>query len=113
MPQGLPELLQGVWEDSQQVRLEHGVRALDLAKGLIDRGFHPPTIYLPLIVKEAMMIEPTETESKRTLDAFIEAMIELAKVAETHPEQLHEAPMTTPVSRLDEVEAAKRMDLRV
>jgi glycine dehydrogenase subunit 2 len=94
-------------------QLSHGVHALDLAKGLIDKGFHPPTIYFPLIVKEAMMMEPTETESKQTLDAFIEAMIALAKQAETHPAQLHQAPTTTPVSRLDEVEAAKKMDLGV
>jgi glycine dehydrogenase subunit 2 len=92
--------------------LKHGVHALDIAKGLIDRGFHPPTIYFPLIVKEAMMIEPTETESKETLDAFIEAMIDLAKLAEKDPERLHQAPTTTPVSRLDEVEAARKMDLR-
>ena len=92
-------------------QLEHGVRALDIAKGLIDRGFHPPTIYFPLIVKEAMMIEPTETESKETLDAFIQAMIELAQIAESDPERLHRAPTTTPVSRLDEVAAARNMDL--
>ncbi|MCD6336152.1 MAG: aminomethyl-transferring glycine dehydrogenase subunit GcvPB, partial [Candidatus Latescibacteria bacterium] len=96
---------------SAKKQLEHGVRALDIAKGLIDRGFHPPTIYFPLIVKEAMMIEPTETESKETLDAFIEAMIELAKIAKSDPEALHQAPTTTPVSRLDEVAAARNMDL--
>jgi glycine dehydrogenase subunit 2 len=90
---------------------ENGVHAVDIAKGLIDRGFHPPTIYFPTIVKESMMIEPTETESKETLDAFIEAMIELAEVSKKNPDELHEAPVTTPVGRLDEVAAAKNMML--
>jgi len=89
---------------------EKGVHALDLAKALIDRGFHPPTIYFPLIVKEAMMIEPTETESKETLDAFCEAMLEIAELAENAPEKLQAAPTTTPVSRPDEVAAVKNMD---
>ncbi len=70
------------------------MHALDIAKALIDRGFHPPTVYFPLIVKEAMMIEPTETESKETLDAFIEAMIEIADLAEKDPEKLKAAPST-------------------
>ena len=64
-------------------QLKHGVHAIDIAKFLIDRGFHPPTVYFPLIVKEAIMIEPTETESKETLDAFIDVMIEAAELAET------------------------------
>jgi glycine dehydrogenase subunit 2 len=90
---------------------ERGVRAIDIAKGLLDKGFHPPTVYFPLIVKEAMMIEPTETESKETLDAFIEAMIEIAAQAEAGgAEKLREAPVTTPVSRLDEAKAARSMD---
>jgi len=88
-----------------------GVRAADVAKGLIDRGFHPPTIYFPLTVPEALMIEPTETESRQTLDAFVEAMIEIARLAETEPEALTGAPRTTPVGRLDEVAAARRPDL--
>ncbi len=92
-------------------QLEKGVRALDIAKALIDKGIHPPTIYFPLIVKEAMMIEPTETESKETLDKFIEIMIELARLAETNPEAFKEFPKTTPVGRLDEVKAAKDLDL--
>ena len=87
-----------------------GVRALDLAKGLIDRGYHPPTIYFPLIVKEAMMIEPTETESRETLDAFADALLELAAVAEKDPASLQAAPITTTVSRPDEVKAAKLKD---
>jgi glycine dehydrogenase subunit 2 len=90
---------------------EKGVRALDIAKGLIDKGIHPPTVYFPLIVKEAMMIEPTETESKETLDRFIEVMIELAELAEKDPDAFKEFPRTTPVRRLDEVKAAKDMDL--
>jgi glycine dehydrogenase subunit 2 len=90
---------------------EKGVRALDIAKALIDYGFHPPTVYFPLIVKEALMIEPTETESKETLDAFIHAMREIAEKAESAPGEITAAPATTPVSRPDEVKAAREMDL--
>ena len=86
---------------------EHGVHALDIAKSLIDRGFHPPTMYFPLIVKEALMIEPTETESKEEIDKFIEAMIDIAKESEINPEKIIEAPITTPVKRLDETTAAR------
>lgn len=89
-----------------------GVRALDLAKRLIDFGIHPPTIYFPLIVPEAMMVEPTEVESLQTLDHFIETMQRLAKEAETNPELFQKAPMTTPVGRLDEVTAARQPILR-
>ena len=89
----------------------HGVHTLDLAKALIDRGIHPPTVYFPLNVPEAVMIEPTESESRETLDRFCEAMIELAGLAEKDPDALHRAPETMPVGRLDEVAAAKRMDL--
>ncbi len=89
---------------------ENGVRAVDIAKGLIDRGFHPPTVYFPLIVKEALMIEPTETESKETLDRFIAAMKEIAQLATRDPDKLHEAPVTAPVGRLDETRAARSMD---
>lgn len=88
------------------------VRALDIAKYLIDRGYHPPTVYFPLIVKEAMMIEPTETESKETLDGFIEAMIDAVKLAESNPEAIIGAPFTTPVSRPDETAAARNIDIR-
>ncbi|MFA5370243.1 MAG: aminomethyl-transferring glycine dehydrogenase subunit GcvPB, partial [Candidatus Omnitrophota bacterium] len=91
---------------------ENGVRALDIAKFLIDKGFHPPTIYFPLIVKEAMMIEPTETESKETLDKFIEAMIEAAELARTDPGKFADMPATTPVRRLDETRAARELNLR-
>lgn len=90
---------------------EKGVHALDIAKALIDEGYHPPTIYFPLIVKEAMMIEPTESESKETLDAFIAAMLRIADKAETDPESFHAMPRTTPVSRPNETKAAKDMDV--
>ena len=89
----------------------NGVHALDIAKALIDRGFHPPTVYFPTIVNEAMMIEPTETESKETLDAFIDAMIEIADLAEKDPEKLKAAPVNAPVSRPDEVAAAKNLNI--
>ncbi len=89
-----------------------GIRALDIAKRLIDYGFHPPTIYFPLIVEEALMIEPTETESKETLDAFCDAMIKIAKECETDPELVKNAPHTTPVRRLDEAKAARELNLR-
>ncbi|MDD5699463.1 MAG: aminomethyl-transferring glycine dehydrogenase subunit GcvPB [Victivallaceae bacterium] len=88
-----------------------GVHALDLAKALIDRGFHPPTMYFPLIVPEALMIEPTETESRETLDEFINALIEIVKLAETDPEAVLACPLTTPVRRLDETQAARHPDL--
>ena len=91
---------------------KNGVTALDIAKSLIDKGFHPPTIYFPLIVAEAMMIEPTETETRETLDAFADAMNELVEKAVTDPESLHDAPRTTPVTRLDEVKAARQPVLR-
>ena len=88
-----------------------GVRAMDIAKALIDRGFHPPTVYFPLTVPEAMMIEPTETESKETLDKFIAAMAEIAGLAEQDPDAITSCPKTTPVGRLDEVAAARKPDL--
>jgi glycine dehydrogenase subunit 2 len=90
---------------------KNGVRAMDIAKGLIDAGFHPPTMYFPTIVKEALMIEPTECESKETMDAFIDAMIELAKQCETDPKSLQAAPVTTPVGRLDEAKAARELNI--
>ena len=89
----------------------HGVHALDIAKALLDAGFHPPTIYFPLVVPEAIMIEPTETESKQTLDAFIQAMLDIARLAETDPARVKAAPRTTPVARLDETRAARSLDL--
>lgn len=89
-----------------------GVRTLDIAKRLLDFGYHPPTIYFPLNVEECIMIEPTETESKETLDAFIDAMIQIAKEAEETPEVVQEAPHTTVVGRLDETTAARKPILR-
>lgn len=85
----------------------HEVSTLDIAKRLLDYGYHPPTIYFPLIVDSAIMIEPTETESKETMDSFIDAMITIAKEARTNPELLKSAPHDTPVRRLDEVKAAR------
>jgi glycine dehydrogenase subunit 2 len=90
----------------------NGVSTLDMAKRIMDYGFHPPTVYFPLIVKEALMIEPTETESKETLDMFIEAMINIAKEAEETPEKVTSAPKNTVVTRLDEVRAVKTPVLR-
>lgn len=89
-----------------------GVRTLDIAKRLLDFGYHPPTIYFPLNVEECIMIEPTETESKETLDAFVDAMIQIAKEAEENPEIVQEAPHTTVVKRLDETTAARKPILR-
>ena len=84
------------------------INTMDIAKRLIDYGFHPPTVYFPLIVPEALMIEPTETESKEMLDAFVDALLKIAKEAREEPDLLHSAPHTTPVSRLDEVSAARK-----
>ncbi len=95
-----------------QVKGAPDIRALDIAKRLIDLGFHPPTNYFPLIVPEALMIEPTETESRETLDAFVAAMKQIAEEAKTNPELLHSAPHVTPVGRLDEVRAARELRLR-
>jgi glycine dehydrogenase subunit 2 len=93
---------------ARTLKREHGCTALDVAKRLMDYGFHPPTIYFPLIVLEALMIEPTETEAKETLDAFCDAMLAIAREAAEEPEVLKEAPHHRPVRRLDEVRAAKR-----
>jgi glycine dehydrogenase subunit 2 len=89
-----------------------GVRGLDVAKRLIDLGYHPPTVYFPLVVEEALMVEPTETESKETLDGLAAAMLQAAAEAASDPELLHEAPTTTPVRRLDEAGAARHLRLR-
>ncbi|OIN96552.1 glycine dehydrogenase (aminomethyl-transferring) [Candidatus Desantisbacteria bacterium CG1_02_38_46] len=96
---------------SAKKQKQKGVSALDIAKRLIDFGFHPPTIYFPLIVEEAMMIEPTETESKETLDEFALAMIEIAKEVEENPDIIKESPQGLEISRLDEVKAAKELKL--
>ncbi len=96
---------EGKWEDAPDVR------ALDIAKRLMDYDFHPPTNYFPLIVHEALMIEPTETENKQTMDAFCDAMLKIAEEAHKDPELLRSAPHNTPVGRLDEVKAAKDLVL--
>src|SRR5205807_144899 len=94
------------------LKREHGVSALDVAKRLMDYNFHPPTIYFPLVVPEALMIEPTESEAKETLDAFADAMLAIVREAAEQPELLHEAPHGRPVRRLDEVRAAKNPVVR-
>src|SRR5438132_6384101 len=91
---------------------QHGVTPKDMAKRMLDYGFHAPTIYFPLIVEEAIMIEPTETESKRTLDEFADAMQAIAREAQDEPDVVRTAPHSTPVRRLDEVRAARQPDLR-
>ncbi|MDO8914726.1 MAG: aminomethyl-transferring glycine dehydrogenase subunit GcvPB [Coriobacteriia bacterium] len=93
-------------------RKANGVRTLDIAKRLLDHGIHPPTIYFPLIVDEAIMIEPTETDSLEDLDRFAAAMLAIAREAAADPELMHGAPYTTPVRRLDEARAVKQPDLR-
>src|SRR5256714_1575082 len=92
---------------ARNLKRAHGITALDVAKRLMDYGFHPPTIYFPLIVPEALMIEPTETETKETLDAFCDAMLAIAREAQEDPELCRKAPHNRPVGRLDEVKAAK------
>ncbi len=91
---------------------ERGVRALDIAKALIDEGLHPPTVYFPLTVPEALMVEPTETESKEEIDRFIDVMRAIAERAERDPESFRDQPRATPVGRLDEVKAARDMRFR-
>jgi glycine dehydrogenase subunit 2 len=96
---------EGRWDDAPDIH------ALDIAKRLMDYGFHPPTNYFPLIVREALMIEPTETESLETLDAFVEAMLEIAEHAQSDPELLKTAPHKTAFGRMDEVKAARQLVL--
>ncbi len=98
-------VVEGCWSDVPEVH------ALDIAKRLMDYNFHPPTNYFPLIVHEALMIEPTETESKQTMDAFVDALVKIAAEARTDPQLLKNAPHNTPVGRLDEVKAAKELVL--
>jgi glycine dehydrogenase subunit 2 len=98
-------VVEGRWADAPEVH------ALDISKRLMDHGFHPPTNYFPLIVHEALMIEPTETESKETLDTFVDAMLSIAEEAHSDPELLKTAPHNTPFGRLDEVKAAKQLVL--
>ena len=98
-------VMEGHWPNAPEIH------ALDISKRLMDFGFHPPTNYFPLIVPEALMIEPTETESKDTLDAFADALIQIAEEARTDPELLLTAPHNTPFGRLDEVKAARELVL--
>ncbi len=100
-------VLSGKWQKEK-----HGVKTLDIAKRLLDYGVHPPTVYFPMIVEEALMVEPTETESKETLDRFIKTMKEIAVESEKDPEKVKTAPHTTPVGRLDETLAARKPILR-
>ncbi|MBM3229094.1 glycine dehydrogenase subunit 2 [Candidatus Parvarchaeota archaeon] len=93
-------------------QMENGVHAMDIAKRLLDYGYHAPTIYFPLIVKEALMIEPNETESKATLDEFAQVMIQIAQESKTNAKVLHDAPINTPVGRVDGVLAARKPNLR-
>jgi glycine cleavage system P protein (glycine dehydrogenase) subunit 2 len=97
----------GKWQKEK-----YGIKTLDIAKRILDKGFHAPTIYFPLIVSEAMMIEPTETESKETLDEFIQAMIDIAAECKNNPEALLEAPLTTPVRRVDDTLAVRELNVR-
>ena len=110
LPYDLPCMHECVFSDRLQGK--YGITALDIAKRLMDYGFHPPTIYFPLVVHGALMIEPTESEAKETLDQFIEAMVRIAKEAETEPALLRDAPHKTKVSRLDEVLANRKPVLR-
>jgi glycine dehydrogenase subunit 2 len=102
---------EAVFSGSRQ-KARNGVRTLDIVKRLIDYGYHPPTVYFPLIVDEALMIEPTEAESKDSIDAFCDAMLAIAREAEEQPELLKEAPTTAPLRRLDEATAARKPVLR-
>jgi glycine dehydrogenase subunit 2 len=97
---------------AQDLKRETGVRALDIAKALLDRGYHAPTIYFPLLVPECLMIEPTETESKETLDAFVAALREIVETAKREPQEILAAPVNTVVGRIDETRAARQPDLR-
>lgn len=96
--------------DGSKQKKEHGVNTMDIAKRLLDKGFHAPTVYFPLIIPEAMMIEPTETENLESLNAFAQAMKEIAQEAKENPELLHEAPLSTPVRRVDDARAVKELD---
>jgi glycine dehydrogenase subunit 2 len=94
------------------MKRELGLRTTDLAKRLLDHGFHPPTVYFPLLVDEALLVEPTETETRETLDAFAEAVAAILAEGREDPEIARSAPHTTPVRRLDEARAAKRPVVR-
>jgi glycine dehydrogenase subunit 2 len=110
LPYETPSLHECVFNDRNQQR--SGVTTLDIAKRLIDYGFHPPTIYFPLVVEGALMVEPTETESRQTLDQFVEAMEAIAEEAKNSPEVLKRAPTRSRITRVDEVTAARKPVLR-
>jgi glycine dehydrogenase subunit 2 len=95
----------------KDIARETGVTAMDFAKALLDRGFHAPTTYFPLLVPECLLIEPTETETKQELDAFADALIEIRASARQDPDAVKQAPVTMPVRRLDDVRAARQLDL--
>jgi len=97
---------------ARPLKEETGIRAMDVAKRVIDLGYHPSTVYFPLVVEEALMVEPTETETKESLDAFADALLQAFREAHEDPELLHDAPVTTPVRRLDEARAARHLTLR-
>lgn len=111
LPTAYPGLCTHEFVSSAKHLKKHGIRAMDIAKRLIDLGFHPPTVYFPLVVEEALMVEPTETESKETIDALADAMNRAVREAASDPGLLHNAPVTTPVRRPDEARAAR--DLRI
>jgi glycine dehydrogenase subunit 2 len=106
-----PPLHEAVFTD-RKLEADTGVKTLDLAKRLIDYGFHPPTVYFPLVVRGALMVEPTETESKQTLDSFVDAVLAILKEAEQDPAMVKKAPHLTQLGRLDEARAARRPRLR-
>jgi glycine dehydrogenase subunit 2 len=110
LPYDAPSLHEVVFSDRNQARKE--VRVGDIGKRLMDYGFHPPTVSFPLIVPGAIMIEPTETESKQEIDAFIEAMLAIAREAEENPDLVRGAPHSTRISRIDEAAAARKPILR-
>jgi glycine dehydrogenase subunit 2 len=106
-----PSLHEAVFTD-RELEAETGVKTLDLAKRLIDYGFHPPTVYFPLVVRGALMIEPTETETKQTLDSFVDAVTAIVREAQETPELVKGAPHSTRHRRLDEARAARQPRLR-
>ena len=110
LPYGEGSMHEFVLSGSRQKR--RGVRTFDVAKALLDYGFHAPTVYFPLVVPEALMIEPTESESKATLDRFSEALHDIDRRVQDDPEALLEAPRNTPVRRLDETRANRQLDVR-
>jgi len=111
LPFDRPVLHEVVFSGTRQ-RRDHGIRTIDIAKRLIDYGVHPPTVYFPLIVEEALMIEPTETESREDIERLAAALVAIAREAETDPGLLHDAPHGAPIGRLDETAAARKPDLR-